>query len=151
VEGRYTTTEPSHTPHRPTLPQLAHRSVAHSRRHRHNLPSPTISFQIRRLSPPHHHPCCLVSFQAHSVSLSKSLPHNYFVGADFVAQQVEEREDEKSERERTGSDTSSRWAFVSVRVVGLGRSELVLELDSFFSSFFFWFEFSLLELGWVID
>jgi hypothetical protein len=85
------------------------------------------------------------------VSLSKSLPHNYFVGADFVAQQVEEREDEKSERERTGSDTSSRWAFVSVRVVGLGRSELVLELDSFFSSFFFWFEFSLLELGWVID
>jgi hypothetical protein len=34
------------------------------------------------------------------VSLSKSLPHNYFVGADFVAQQVEEREEEKSERER---------------------------------------------------
>jgi hypothetical protein len=83
------------------------------------------------------------------VSLSKSLPHNYFVGADFVAQQVEEREDEKSERERTGSDTSSRWAFVSVRVVGVGKQESVLESDFFFLNFFSGFGFSLLALGWV--
>jgi hypothetical protein len=30
------------------------------------------------------------------------------------------------------SETSSRWAFVSVRVVGVGKQESVLESDFFF-------------------